>query len=1095
MKNSNLGNIIILLKKSINKITPIMIVIFMMQIGLAFGPIGDSVKAEQGNTVFDRTTSGVKINVTDSSNQSIPQYVNNGGSTIDTILKNPKDPNVNGIRLAAGATAKISYALYDVIFSKYKFVKASDLTTKPQFPADSAMINIDLPAPNTGEAYKDDLGDQGYITTKHYVYKGKAGQELPRDVSFGTPVSDGVLVQQAICNTDIYETQGTNSSAFLLDMAHNNVAYGNPNKNAAVKAMKLWGYFCPQRTGSYILGAYSDDGAYGYIMVDGVKQVFVEDWRIAPPQDRSKSISMQLTAGKYYPIYMEWYEGCPTQAAFVPRYRYNDGHDWSVWTNIPQNEFYSSKTTTPGDIASAYFGDVSGIPFPAQDGVYYIATKFVSMEGTTQGLYGPFIIDNTKPVLNNLTVTSNNPNGNKWAVAGNKLTIKFTASENLSANPQILINGYAVDPTITKDSQNNYTATVNIGSDGSVNSNGDKLVDGPINVQVAHYSDLSGNEGDAVQDSTVIYDNTAPKVAITYSANPTSVGTEKITAIYSEPVNINDTPKISIDQPGSADIISQSMMAEGTDRKIWSYNYTVNADNGSTYRDGTATVNLSTVHDAAGNTAEAPTGNTFKINTKAPTVTLTFSANPVKAGIETITAVYSAPVNSNETPKISIAQQGTATMTPQLMTVGKDRTTWTYNYTVNADNGSTYKDGVATVTLSTVHDGLGNTAEAPQVNTFIIDTKPPTVSLSYSANPAKAGTETITATYSEPINTDDIPKISIDQQGTEDITLQNMTAVGSDRKVWIYNYTVNADNGSTYKDGTATVSLSSVHDAAGNAAIDPTGNNFTIDTIAPTVSIGAPSASITNSGPITYTVTYSGEDKVTLNSSNVSLVKTGTADGTVTANGNTRTVTVSNITGRGTLGIRIAAGTASDNAGNTASAPPDSATFTVNNASSIVLKQGIYMSNNSNNEYILTNINNQFDVVKTMPITVGMMVEVDDSNPQIALKIEGSLKNNPIKFNKYEVVKNSTTNKYVIKSDTLQSYKPSSYSSEITFTNNMDNSNFSLEKGKQYIIFYSIIPSGDSSQIKISADVDKVVDTAKPTSQIILNVVNLPPLQ
>ncbi len=488
----------------------------------------------------DTLSSKITINVTDSSNQSIPQYINNGdNATIDKIINPP-------VRLSADPTAKISYS--GVSEGKYQFVKGSNLTTKPQFPSDSTMTNIDLPEPNTREAYKDDLGNQGYINTKHYEYKGKAGQALPRDVSFGTPVGEGVLIQRAIVAKDIYETQGEVSSAFILDIAKGNRCY-SPNKNAAKKAMKVWGYFKPEKTGSYLLGAYSDDGAYGYLMVDGVKQVFVEDWRIAPPQFRAtpagakkdtqvkvneRYTGINLVGGKYYPIYMEWYEGCPTQGAFVPQYIYNKNlnHEFSIPRNInsgnssnntinysiPSQELYSSKTTTPGDIAGAYFGDVSGISFPSEDGTYYIATKFKSGKGTTQGMYGPFIIDNTKPAISNLVVTSNNTNEEKWAEAGNTLTIKFTASEDLTSNPQILINEYVADAIITKDSQNNYTSIVKIGNDGSINSyeigndgsinsSKNKVIDGPIKVKIDHYSDLSGNEGDPVQDSTVTYGN------------------------------------------------------------------------------------------------------------------------------------------------------------------------------------------------------------------------------------------------------------------------------------------------------------------------------------------------------------------------------------------------------------------------------------------------------------------------------------------------------------------------------------------------------------------------------------------------------------
>jgi hypothetical protein len=85
---------------------------------------------------------------------------------------------------------------------------------------------------------------------------------------------------------------------------------------------------------------------------------------------------------------------------------------------------------------------------------------------------------------------------------------------------------------------------------------------------------------------------------------------------------------------------------------------------------------------------------------------------------------------------------------------------------------------------------------------------------------------TITATYSEPIV--GTPAISINQQGTTDISGDAMSGGAT---VWTYAYTVVADNGGTYKDGIATVSLSTVVDAAGNNAAAPTGTTFTIATL------------------------------------------------------------------------------------------------------------------------------------------------------------------------------------------------------------------------------------------------------------------------
>jgi photosystem II stability/assembly factor-like uncharacterized protein len=104
------------------------------------------------------------------------------------------------------------------------------------------------------------------------------------------------------------------------------------------------------------------------------------------------------------------------------------------------------------------------------------------------------------------------------------------------------------------------------------------------------------------------------------------------------------------------------------------------------------------------------------------------------------------------------------------------------------------------------------------------------------------------------------------------------------------------------------------------------------DVTPPSISISSPSTVVTKRGPVTYTVTYTGADMVTLANADVTLLRTGTADGTVTVSGSgtsTRTVTISSITGNGTLSISIAAGTASDAAGNLAPALSLSATFTV----------------------------------------------------------------------------------------------------------------------------------------------------------------------
>jgi subtilisin-like proprotein convertase family protein len=79
-------------------------------------------------------------------------------------------------------------------------------------------------------------------------------------------------------------------------------------------------------------------------------------------------------------------------------------------------------------------------------------------------------------------------------------------------------------------------------------------------------------------------------------------------------------------------------------------------------------------------------------------------------------------------------------------------------------------------------------------------------------------------------------------------------------------------------------------------------------------SIVGPSITSTAGDDVTYTVRYLNADSVKLNASHITLHRTGTADGTVSVSGSgnvDRTVTISGITGSGTLSISVAAGTAS----------------------------------------------------------------------------------------------------------------------------------------------------------------------------------------
>lgn len=122
-------------------------------------------------------------------------------------------------------------------------------------------------------------------------------------------------------------------------------------------------------------------------------------------------------------------------------------------------------------------------------------------------------------------------------------------------------------------------------------------------------------------------------------------------------------------------------------------------------------------------------------------------------------------------------------------------------------------------------------------------------------------------------------------------------------------------------EGSHTLQVRAV-DAVGNADPSPATVTWVVDVTPPAVSIGAPSPLQTRNGPVSFTVSYAGAETISLSPGDVTLIATGSATGMVTVSGTgaSRTVTIADVSGEGTLRIGVGAGTASDAAGNLAGA-------------------------------------------------------------------------------------------------------------------------------------------------------------------------------
>ena len=454
--------------------------------------------------------------------------------------------------------------------------------------------------------------------------------------------------------------------------------------------------------------------------------------------------------------------------------------------------------------------------------------------------------------------------------------------------------------------------------------------DGSLGISIAAgtASDLAGNLAPAAGPSTTfIVDNTLPTIAIgTPSGTITKGGPITYTVTYAD-TNFNSSTlavgNITLNKTGTANG-TVGVSGTGLTRTV-----TISAITG----DGSLGISIAagTASDLAGSLAPAPNASTaFIVDNTAPTILIgSSSASYAAGGPITYTVTY-ADANFNSSTlapaNITLNKTGTANGTVGVSGTGLTRTVTISGITGDGSLGISIASGTAS-------DLAGNLAPASNPSTtFIVDNTAPTILIgSPSGTITTGGPITYTVTYADAdFNSSTLApaNITLNKTGTANGTV-GVSGTGLTRTVTISGITGDGSLGISIASGTAS-------DLAGNLAPAPNASTaFIVDNTAPTILIGSPSASYAAGGPITYTVTYADANfnSSTLAVANITLNKTGTANGTVGVSGTglTRTVTISGITGDGSLGISIAAGTASDLAGNLAPAAGPSTTFVADN--------------------------------------------------------------------------------------------------------------------------------------------------------------------
>ncbi len=462
---------------------------------------------------------------------------------------------------------------------------------------------------------------------------------------------------------------------------------------------------------------------------------------------------------------------------------------------------------------------------------------------------------------------------------------------------------------------------------------------GTLGIAIAASSavDLAGNPAPAATSGTFTVDNTAVGISI-------SSPSKSITNTAGEPVTFTvsySDPVFASSSLSSADV---QLVATGTATGTLSFDTgtgslrTVTITNIS--GDGTLGIAIPAGSglDQAGNVSPAATSGTFIVDNTAPSVTLSTPS-------ATITSTAGGPISytvtyadsnfgtSNLTlAEISLNATGTANGTIALSGSGKTYTVTIGSLTGNGTLGFTIAAGSAV-------DQAGNVAAATSSAAFTLDNLPPTVNISA---PSALYTATASVSYTVSYVSGYFGSSSLT---ASDIALNATgTATGS-IGVTGRGHVVHSDDQRHQRQRYAGLLDDRRHGCRSGRQPGTAGRScaatFTVDNPPVGIAVSGPSKTITGSGSVSYTVTYPDADfaSSSLTTSNVHLVSTGTATGTLsfdTGTGATRTVTISNITGSGTLGIAIDAGSAVDLAGNQAPAVTKTTNFIVYNTAPAV---------------------------------------------------------------------------------------------------------------------------------------------------------------
>jgi len=529
------------------------------------------------------------------------------------------------------------------------------------------------------------------------------------------------------------------------------------------------------------------------------------------------------------------------------------------------------------------------------------ATDRAANAGTTGTVTSSIIFDRTLPEITVGTITSSRaaPYAS-YAANGDTVTVNFTVTESGGSGLSDITATIGGQIASIVNNHPNYSARLTL--------SGTAITDGITLGYSISVADRSGN-GDSSSGSTnITYDRSGPTISTfsRVSSSPTNSRAATVEVFASDPRGVTNYEILT----------GSGVSTSGSSTTAGQIGFTLATG------DGAKPVTLR-VTDALGNTTDQTLSSAIVLDQTPPVIT-GFSL-PGAVNNRNLSAVIGSAITANDATsgvdRYEIGGSGVLS--------GDSASTGTLAFTLTEAINAT-----KTVVL-TVYDNAENYTQS-SVNVFY-DTLQPAISAITATTSGNTGWvrvgQSITLNFAASGTGSAIAGLPTATIAGRSVS---STFIGGSLYRAVYTMDGTESEGDVYYTISAT-------DAAGNSytTSPPANSNINFDKSAPSFTISDPNDPLVKEGDsVTYTITYSDLNaSITLSASDISLIRPDSANGIISTptiiGPLVRQVTISNISGNGTLGIQVAAGTATDQAGNTAGARASSI-FTVDSIAPVI---------------------------------------------------------------------------------------------------------------------------------------------------------------